>query len=273
MRWLLAFDLAFIATALAVLALGPEGTIAVRADYVFLLCVVAGGTLPLAGRIEQLRRRNFLLNLRTQISAVELRDANLKLRDLSEQDPLTGALNRRGFARAFAEKILPSASLTPAAEGRAALIMVDIDHFKHFNDTHGHLAGDTCLTMVANALQEIMEQTGGFVARYGGEEFIAALRETSTDQASEVAEEIRKKVASLLVPIGGENGGVGRSLVTASLGIGIGETLARPIEPDECEAIREELIEMADVALYSAKESGRNRVEVVRRADPANPAN
>nr|WP_281501246.1 GGDEF domain-containing protein [Erythrobacter sp. F6033] len=270
MRGLLVFDFAFIGTVLTVLALGPDSALIDRAHYLLLLSVVASGTLPLAARIEQLRRRNFLLNLHTQFSASELRDANRKLRDLSERDPLTGALNRRGLARIFDERLTSaSASAQAGTNGvRAAMIMVDIDHFKHFNDTHGHLAGDTCLTMVAQALHSVIGEERYVVARYGGEEFIVALCESYSGHASDLAEDIRKRIAALLVPVGGEHGPSGRSLVTASLGVGLGANLIVPVAYGDCEFIREELIEMADAALYSAKNSGRNRVELVGRADP-----
>ena len=260
------FSLFFIAAAIVILALGPKGALEVRSDYVLLLCVVAAATIPLAMRFEQLRQRNFLLNLRSLVTARELREANQQLQDLSEQDPLTGALNRRGFARVFDERIARFGK--DAVAGRAALIMVDIDHFKHFNDTHGHQAGDTCLSMVSAAVQSIISDTGGMVARYGGEEFVAALREEFPGHAQKAAEEIREAVAGLLVPVGDEHGPSGRSLVTASLGVGVGETIARRLSSEDCDAMREELIEMADAALYAAKHAGRNCVEVVSRADP-----
>lgn len=126
-----------------------------------------------------------------------------------------------------------------------AIIMIDIDDFKTFNDLYGHVAGDACLNQVASALSSFVTRAGDLVARYGGEEFIAMLlRATSTD-ASIVAENMRKKVEAL-----GIKNGEGQ--VTISLGVA-------SIIPRK-DAVLSDLVHMADRALYEAKQKGRNQV-------------
>jgi diguanylate cyclase (GGDEF)-like protein len=221
-----------------------------RVDFLVVFALIAGATLVVAARFENLRQHNFLLTLRARIASRELRMANRALRTLSESDPLTGIANRRGFEQAFEREIL-----APSTNGRPddtiALMMIDLDHFKRFNDTHGHQAGDSCLQLVADALQEVFNKSGGIVGRYGGEEFIAALRHRDADAVRAIAEKARRTIADALTPAEGMK----RSLITASIGVGMAPAAAM--------LPREELIEMADAALYTGKDSGRNRVEFV----------
>jgi diguanylate cyclase (GGDEF)-like protein len=130
-------------------------------------------------------------------------------------------------------------------------MMIDLDHFKAFNDRHGHQAGDRCLTLAASQLQSVFPQEYGILARYGGEEFIAAVRERVPGEATRLAEEMRAAIAEMLVPVRDDS----KPLITTSIGVALAPADTR-LELDD-------LIEMADVALYSAKRAGRNRVEII----------
>ena len=166
-------------------------------------------------------------------------------RDLYERsvrDNLTGLYNR-GY---FLSQLGPLAELNSMCELGLALILVDIDHFKRINDTHGHTVGDLILREVADVLRE---STRGedLVARYGGEEFILALPICSQEQATEQAERIRSRLSSRLVEASHARVGV-----TASLGLSFAPAgRVRDVAA---------LITAADEALYEAKRSGRNRV-------------
>jgi two-component system, cell cycle response regulator len=165
-----------------------------------------------------------------------------ELYERSVRDNLTGLYNR-GY---FLSQIGPLAELNSLCELGLALILVDIDHFKRVNDTHGHSVGDLILREVAEVLRE---STRGedLVARYGGEEFILALPSCSLEQATERAEHIRTRLSSRLVDA--SQGPVG---VTASLGLSFAPAgRVRDVVA---------LITAADQALYEAKRSGRNRV-------------
>jgi len=196
----------------------------------FVFALVTAATLPMACRYEKLRQRNFLLALRARIYSGELLEANRALHILSETDPLTGIPNRRSFERRF-----DGAILSPGEEGRAtdsiALLMIDLDHFKAFNDAHGHQSGDYCLRLVAEALNGLFEDCGGILARYGGEEFVGALRTSDRHKIDALAEDVRLSIASVLTPMNQAD----RSMVTASIGVGIAPAAAK--------LPREELIE------------------------------
>ena len=162
-------------------------------------------------------------------------------------DGLTGLLNRRHFDEGLKKEFARAKRLcTPLA-----LIMIDIDHFKNFNDRYGHLVGDDCLRQVATTLKTLIGRAPDFVARYGGEEFVVVLPDTDLDGASIVAERLRKAVAALGIP---HDKSDAASMVTISLGIA-------EVHP-EVGGSTDELIEMADKALYRAKQNGRNRCEI-----------
>jgi len=154
-------------------------------------------------------------------------------------DALTGCLNRRGF-----DLRLESALRLAADTGQPlSLVMVDIDHFKHVNDTYGHSVGDQVLRALASLLRE--EIDGEIrAARYGGEEFALILPQREIEEASALAERIRARVAYTSVPEVGDT-------ITASFGVA-----AFPLHGSS----RASLIESADEALYQAKNTGRNRV-------------
>lgn len=254
MRELVLFDSALILTAIATLALSSPLPLIAYLDYLALFSVVAVSTLPIALRFERLRQRNFLLNLHATATSQELRSANERLRDLSDRDHLTGLANRRCFDRVFDETIGQRAREAQAVgqpPSRIAVMMIDLDHFKAFNDTHGHTAGDECLRIVGHELGSIIDREGGVAARYGGEEFVVALCEKTPGDIGRVSENVRHAIAALLVPVGRS----GRSLITASIGIALAAS--------DRNVTREELVEVADAALYNAKRAGRNRVKAI----------
>ncbi|MGA9380474.1 MAG: diguanylate cyclase, partial [Phormidium sp.] len=130
-----------------------------------------------------------------------------------------------------------------------ALILCDIDHFKLFNDTYGHLAGDSCLQQVADAIRRAVKRPADLVARYGGEEFVVILPNTKTEGALTVAEEMRAHVAELQIIHAASKTS---KYVTLSLGVAV--TIP------SLEFSSQELIRTADLGLYEAKFQGRDRI-------------
>jgi diguanylate cyclase (GGDEF)-like protein len=170
----------------------------------------------------------------------QLAATNDTLRDLAERDGLTGLFNRRHFDLALRSELLRNAR----EQRPLSLLLVDVDHFKHFNDTHGHLAGDTCLCAVARCVGRCAGRPADLAARFGGEEFAVLLPCTDAPGALRVAEQVRAAVAANAPEHG--------TPVTVSVGA---VTLwPQPgTRPDEA-------IAAADGALYEAKAAGRNRV-------------
>ena len=183
----------------------------------------------------------------------ELAEANAELQRLSNVDGLTSIANRRLFddflAREWQRAIRREEPLT--------LVMIDVDHFKYYNDTYGHHTGDDCLRQVAAALQANIKRTADLVARYGGEEFAAILPDTDGAGAAKVAERLRTAVQALAMPHAA-------SPVSDVVTVSVGAATMVPtggISPLN-------LIAQADQALYQAKQGGRNR-SVVTVASPS----
>ena len=166
-----------------------------------------------------------------------------RLQRLAALDPLTGAYNRRfGLARLheeFGRAVRINAPL--------GVLMFDLDHFKKVNDTYGHLAGDRVLSRITKIARSIMRD-GDILVRYGGEEFLAILPAAAKDDAAQVAERLRRKVEDVQIMDGDD-----AIRVTVSIGVAA--------YPDVDIAEEKQLVDLADKALYQAKESGRNRVE------------
>ncbi|MCA1906203.1 MAG: diguanylate cyclase [Desulfarculus sp.] len=169
---------------------------------------------------------------------------NRKLRGLSNQDGLTGVANRRHLDRILKREW----SRAQRHKRELAAIMVDIDHFKAYNDRLGHLAGDECLRQVAQALAEGVQRGVDLVARFGGEEFCILLPENNATTAMALAEHLRRRVEAL--GISHPDSPTAR-VVTVSLGVATAAPRAggQPVE----------LVESADLALYQAKQRGRNQ--------------
>ena len=183
----------------------------------------------------------------TRIKQAEmaLHSATDQLKHLVRTDGLTGLLNRRAFDDAMDAEIARSARAgTPMS-----LLLIDVDHFKAYNDEYGHPSGDECLKLVANHLQKSLKRSADLAVRYGGEEFAAILPETDEDGAYLVAESFRKTLAGARLPHRGSE----RGILTASVGVAT-------YMPDNLRRSTGELIQVADEALYSAKAAGRDRV-------------
>ncbi len=161
-------------------------------------------------------------------------------------DSLTGLANRRHF-----DEVLNTEFYRLRRSGASlSMIMLDVDHFKKFNDTYGHLAGDECLRQVAAALKRVVGRVPDLAARYGGEEFAVILPETVQHGAGVLAERIRKEVEGLAIPHE-------TSRVAAYLTVSLGVVTVSAINL----SAPEEVVALADKALYCAKQSGRNRIE------------
>ncbi len=170
------------------------------------------------------------------------------LREMVARDGLTGIQNRRMFdhhiQRAWQQAV--------REEERVAVLLVDIDCFKDYNDRYGHQAGDECLRAVAVSLSQCARRPMDFVARYGGEEFAVVLYEASREYVAEVLTRIQRSIAELNIPHEA-------SRVASRLTVSIGAAFILPSSARTYQG----LIQLADEALYSAKEQGRNRVVVM----------
>lgn len=176
----------------------------------------------------------------------ELNRAFRLVENLAMADGLTGVANRRRFE----EKMDKEWRRAMRDGSMLSVLMIDVDHFKPYNDLYGHVMGDSCLRQVAMAAQEVIHRSSDLFARYGGEEFVAVLPNTDSGGAQLVAEQIRRTVELLGLPHAGSSRGV----VTVSIGCAT-KTLGH-------ESISTVLVDAADQALYQAKSAGRNRVEV-----------
>ncbi|SJZ38384.1 response regulator receiver modulated diguanylate cyclase [Trichlorobacter thiogenes] len=172
----------------------------------------------------------------------DLKRSNELLLELSNTDHLTGLFNRRFLMEALDKEV----QRARRKDGQVALLLLDIDHFKLVNDTHGHLQGDVVLQKVALHIQKEL-RSYDIAARYGGEEFVAVLPDTSLKEAFNVADRIRLSVQGMRFA-----GSLSNERVTVSLGVAL--------FPSPCFDDIDGLLRSADEALYQAKERGRNRV-------------
>jgi diguanylate cyclase (GGDEF)-like protein len=197
-----------------------------------------GEVYPIKGLRESNRELESLVEERTQA----LEEANTKLEILSNTDWLTAIPNRRNFDHVLVEEWNRAQRCGPPV----ALILIDVDLFKHFNDQYGHLAGDNCLNKIARALTQAVQRAGDLVARYGGEEFAVLLPNTGEKDAVHVAQRILDDIRSLAMPHVETSPGI----VTVSLGV-------VSLAPSK-RYVPEDLVRQADSALYRAKHAGRN---------------
>ena len=192
-----------------------------------------GGSLTLMTDVTRMKK-----------AEAALTDVNERLMNLASEDGLTGLTNRRAYdvalRHAFAQSRRDGTPLS--------LLLVDVDHFKAYNDTYGHPAGDNCLRTIASLLRICLKRPSDVAARYGGEEFAAILPDTPADGAMQLAETIRKTALSL----GMEHNGALLGVLTVSIGVAT-------MDPAGAIAGLEELTAQTDAALYAAKAAGRNR--------------
>lgn len=187
---------------------------------------------------------NEALESKVKQRTLELEAANQQLEALSATDGLTGLANRRRFDAYWAEEWQRALrTVVPLA-----VIMIDVDHFKAYNDHYGHQQGDACLRRVGEALRLNVRRAGELVARYGGEEFVVVMPGATVEQALQMAEAVHAairdaRIAHAASPVAAE--------LTVSLGVAVGTPHATDL-PDR-------LVQAADAALYEAKRQGRNR--------------
>ncbi|MDF0751058.1 diguanylate cyclase [Marinobacter sp. 71-i] len=192
-------------------------------------------------RIQQ--EANTLLEQRVQERTRDLESLNARLRELSATDSLTGLKNRGHFDRAFSSAVVKAYRFGQPL----SLLLLDIDHFKKFNDVYGHLVGDDCLQMVANCIRQYVTRPQDLAARYGGEEFVVLLPDTPEEGALRVAEKIRSEI---------EETGFRVSEEVLHLTVSIGVCAVCPSQADATK----DIFCWADEALYEAKGRGRNQV-------------
>ena len=174
----------------------------------------------------------------------DLKRSNELLLELSNTDHLTGLFNRRFLMESLDKEL----QRTKRKNGQLALLLLDIDHFKRINDTHGHLQGDLVLQKVALNIQKEL-RSYDIASRYGGEEFVAVLPDTSLKEAFNVADRIRLSIQRMQFA-----GCLSTEQVTASLGVAL--------LPSKSFDDIDGLLRAADEALYRAKEAGRNNVMI-----------
>ena len=213
---------------------------------------------PLFGELETLRRAFCSMVEEILRREASLSEINRRLVDLAERDPLTGIANRRAFDAALAQA-WERGRVTGEPVG---VLIVDVDHFKGFNDTYGHLEGDRCLVRVANALASVSLRPNDLVARLGGEEFAILLPGADAEGAGKVGERVRAAVSDLMILHERSPHGI----VTVS----VGAAAAVPTSLGDAKA----LLAAADRAAYAAKAGGRNLVVVdgIETSCPARPA-
>ncbi len=186
----------------------------------------------------------------------ELVATNDRLTVMASIDMLSGLANRRGFQSRLDFEWLKAQQY----QCELSLLMIDVDHFKLYNDTYGHPEGDACLTRIGEALSGIAADTMGVAGRYGGEEFCLLLPNTTPQRALEIGEMVRAAVQDLALPHSTS------SHQTVTVSVGVAATL-----PNDAQTPGE-LIEAADAALYAAKHRGRNAVVAHGFAKPAGEA-
>lgn len=216
---------------------------------VLFFFVLAGGVLSLYGQynFEKLQRRHFLAERVLAMHRNELHSANLILENQATEDPLTGAVNRRGMEERLG-RLIHLQRQRNTQDGNLFALLFDIDFFKQYNDTYGHLAGDECLRTVSTVVHSMIQSEADFIARYGGEEFLIILNGIRLNDALVFAERIRDRIEKQGIE---HRASRNSNVITISIGVagwkpGISQT--------------SELVRLADEALYEAKGLGRNRV-------------
>jgi len=212
---------------------------------ILMLALGLGLTLVASYGFEFRERTAWLLRKQSRAMQASLAHASEQLRELSVRDPLTGLYNRRHFD-AELDQVFARAK---TARQPVAMLMVDVDFFKRYNDGHGHPAGDVCLKGVAEVLSRVALAHGGVAARLGGEEFGLLLPGRSSEQASLAGQQVREAIHRA----GIEHRG---SPVAPHVTVSVGVASVNPAQGASCHG----LVQMADRALYRAKEGGRDRV-------------
>jgi diguanylate cyclase (GGDEF)-like protein len=214
---------------------------------VVAIALATAGPLLLRVRIRRFASRQRELERTIAERTADLHTANVRLEQLAREDGLTGLLNRRAFDETLNAECRRAIRLrTPMA-----LLLLDIDAFKAYNDRHGHQAGDSCLKAVAEALHQGHRRAGEVVARYGGEELAVIVPGVPRERLQAMADHARLAIEALAIPHGDSTAG---PVVTVSVGVS-GHPGGDGLSP-------EKLLAAADRALYDAKSAGRNQAKL-----------
>ncbi|GFO65277.1 diguanylate cyclase [Geomonas paludis] len=244
--WAVATTLAY--EAVAIYVNHTDLTILIQNSFSIIATIIIGAFSN--SLMENYLRRDFLNTNLLEHENRQLQNATLELRRLSISDPLTGLGNRRHFEVMLDQEWQRAVR----SESPIALIFLDIDFFKNFNDNYGHQAGDNCLKLVAQELGRFARRPGDTAARYGGEEFVLLLSGIGLADAATIAKACRNAVEALGIP---HSHSPVAGVVTVSAGVAA-------MIPD-LDADRQQLVEAADRALYRAKLKGRNTVVASKR--------
>jgi diguanylate cyclase (GGDEF)-like protein len=211
-------------------------------NLVVLAWLVAAGGLQIRWQREVQSAKLARLRQIDAERALQLSQANARLAQLSTTDALTGVANRRVL-----DELLERWSTSVVPPSPYGVLMVDVDHFKLFNDSQGHAEGDRCLRLVAEALRTALRSPDDILVRYGGEEFAIVLEGASLPETVDVAERLRLAVRRLRIPHSSLGPG---KVVTVSVGVAAASDFISPTKA----------IEQADQLLFAAKKGGRDRV-------------
>ncbi|MDP2228834.1 MAG: diguanylate cyclase [Moraxellaceae bacterium] len=201
---------------------------------------------------ERQEKINFMQSLLLAHEAADREALNRKLDRLAHQDALSGLANRRHFDAVLAQEW----ERLRRTQRPLALLFMDVDHFKRYNDHYGHGAGDDCLTTIGSAIAASLLRPSDMAARYGGEEFVVLLPDTEMAGAIEVGERLLAAVDALAIPHATAQG-------TRHVSLSIGVAVRTPASTRDSNT----LLDAADRALYAAKQAGRHRVCVEPGAD------
>jgi diguanylate cyclase (GGDEF)-like protein len=199
-------------------------------------------------RIGLAEERTKEAEMRATENAMQLQEDMLRLRQLAETDFMTGLMNRRSFLTVADDAV----AFCRRYKRQMATLMIDIDHFKKINDTHGHAAGDDAIKSIADIINQSIRTTDK-AARFGGEEFVVLLREIDQETAVLLADRIRTSIESATV----RHGDVVIP-ITVSVGLAMFDESDRDVQ---------DVIERADQGLYVAKKTGRNRTFLMPAED------
>lgn len=251
------FNIAFVLGLMSIAAVADGNYLIAPASLIYVVFLSSFIVQMVRNRLRQLRAEHRTEQLLQEITEKNelLRITNDKLAAKAFEDPLTGLANRRKFDLALAE------ALVTCQKKRLpiTLMMIDVDHFKSFNDTYGHQAGDHCLQALSRAIGSSVPPDAGLVARYGGEEFVVIL--PNCDQSTGLLIAERARLAVQLTELGTAADSPPRQTISIGMASGVASR----------ETTRETLLSAADAALYEAKKQGRNRVCVRSGADLSAP--
>jgi diguanylate cyclase (GGDEF)-like protein len=200
------------------------------------------------GAMDYIRKPYNIQSVKAKIkNHLEIKQHKDRLKENSLVDELTQIANRRKFNDVLEIEIRRA----KRTGSKLSVLMLDIDHFKDYNDTYGHLEGDDCLKKVAKVLKDSINRPGDLVARWGGEEFVILLLDTDREGTAFIAEKLRRSVEELGIR---HEASLASDVVTVS----IGGAVSNPSDITSYE----KLVMMSDKALYVAKRTGRNRISI-----------